>query len=572
MLKLPMRIWILIVFLILSVIAISPNPFAKGIVISSVNAGSQADLEGINPGERVFEVNRITIESVADFNLEVNKLKINPFILEIKTDKETYRYNATKDFGFKVDENLTVTYSDEINKGEKILEINNEKLETLDELNKAEEKLFPKNKFVLKTDKKEYAFLVAGDPGIKVEKAKKTNLVTGLDLQGGTRVLIQPVSDSEITDKQVSDLINVMENRLNVFGLSDLKIRQANDLEGKKFVLIEIAGVGREEVEELIGKQGRFEAKIGEDLVFNGGEKDVVFVCRDDGSCSGIKGCFPETQGYSCQFQFQITLSNEAASRQANVTKNLEINFTETGDYLEKNLDLYLDDKLVDSLRIGSDLKGREATSIVISGPGFGDTEEAAVDDALKNMNQLQTILITGSLPLDIEIVKLDSISPVLGQGFIKNFILIVTLAIITVTSILILRYKKLKIVIPVLITILSEILITLGVAAFIKWNLDIVSLAGIIAAVGTGVDDQIIMIDEILRGKTEYTSWKEKIKRAFFIIMAAYATTVAAMIPLIWAGAGLVRGFAVLTIIGVTIGVFITRPAFAAVSEKLFG
>ena len=572
MLKLPMRIWILIIFLILSVIAISPNPFAKGIVISSVNAGSQADLEGINPGERVFEVNRITIESVADFNLEVNKLKINPFILEIKTDKETYRYNATKDFGFKVDENLTVTYSDEINKGEKILEINNEKLETLDELNKAEEKLFPKNKFVLKTDKKEYAFLVAGDPGIKVEKAKKTNLVTGLDLQGGTRVLIQPVSDSEITDKQVSDLINVMENRLNVFGLSDLKIRQANDLEGKKFVLIEIAGVGREEVEELIGKQGRFEAKIGEDLVFNGGEKDVVFVCRDDGSCSGIKGCFPETQGYSCQFQFQITLSNEAASRQANVTKNLEINFTETGDYLEKNLDLYLDDKLVDSLRIGSDLKGREATSIVISGPGFGDTEEAAVDDALKNMNQLQTILITGSLPLDIEIVKLDSISPVLGQGFIKNFILIVTLAIITVTSILILRYKKLKIVIPVLITILSEILITLGVAAFIKWNLDIVSLAGIIAAVGTGVDDQIIMIDEILRGKTEYTSWKEKIKRAFFIIMAAYATTVAAMIPLIWAGAGLVRGFAVLTIIGVTIGVFITRPAFAAVSEKLFG
>ena len=255
MLKLPMRIWILIVFLILSVIAISPNPFAKGIVISSVNAGSQADLEGINPGERVFEVNRITIESVADFNLEVNKLKINPFILEIKTDKETYRYNATQDFGFKVDENLTVIYSDYIKVREKILEINNEKIETLDELNKVEEKLFPKNKFVLKTDKKEYAFLVSGDPGIKVEKAKKTNLVTGLDLQGGTRVLIQPVSDSEITDKQVSDLINVMENRLNVFGLSDLKIRQANDLEGKKFVLIEIAGGGREEVEELIGKE-----------------------------------------------------------------------------------------------------------------------------------------------------------------------------------------------------------------------------------------------------------------------------------------------------------------------------
>lgn len=41
-------------------------------------------------------------------------------------------------------------------------------------------------------------------------------------------------------------------------------------------------------------------------------------------------------------------------------------------------------------------------------------------------------------------------------------------------------------------------------------------------------------------------------------------------MLPLFRAGAGLIRGFALVTIIGVTIGVLITRPAFAAIIESL--
>jgi preprotein translocase subunit SecD len=42
------------------------------------------------------------------------------------------------------------------------------------------------------------------------------------------------------------------------------------------------------------------------------------------------------------------------------------------------------------------------------------------------------------------------------------------------------------------------------------------------------------------------------------------------AMIPLMSAGAGLLKGFAITTLIGITIGVFITRPAYANVIEIL--
>jgi len=51
---------------------------------------------------------------------------------------------------------------------------------------------------------------------------------------------------------------------------------------------------------------------------------------------------------------------------------------------------------------------------------------------------------------------------------------------------------------------------------------------------------------------------------------MASYFTTMVALIPLLFAGAGLLKGFAITTMMGITFGVFITRPAYAAIAEIL--
>lgn len=267
-----------------------------------------------------------------------------------------------------------------------------------------------------------------------------------------------------------------------------------------------------------------------------------------------------------------IRLSPSAAKKHAEVTNKLDIVSSESGNQiLSEKIDFFLDGKKVDSLQISADLKGAEATSIAISGPGSAQTKIGAVDSALQNMDKLQTILITGSLPFDIEIVKLDSISPVLGKSFINNAFVTGIIAFIGVAVVIFIRYRKIKILLPMMLTSGIEIFLTLGFAAVIQWNLDIASIAGIIAAVGTGVDDQIVIVDEVLKGATDtlYT-WKERIKRAFFIVFIAYAATVAAMVPLLTAGAGLLRGFAITTIIGVSIGVFLTRPAFASVVERI--
>ncbi|MFA6089248.1 MAG: hypothetical protein WC755_05260 [Candidatus Woesearchaeota archaeon] len=104
--------------------------------------------------------------------------------------------------------------------------------------------------------------------------------------------------------------------------------------------------------------------------------------------------------------------------------------------------------------------------------------------------------------------------------------------------------------------------------------TLDIAAIAGIIITIGTGTNDQIVMIDEILKNRnkkvSESSSFLGSLKNAFFVIFSAYAVIVVAMIPLLWSGAGLLKGFAITTIIGATMGVLITRPAFAKVIEIL--
>ena len=233
---------------------------------------------------------------------------------------------------------------------------------------------------------------------------------------------------------------------------------------------------------------------------------------------------------------------------------------------------MFLDGKLVDSLNIALGLKGKAETDIAISGSGVGATQQEAINSALQNMKRLQTILVTGSLPAKLEIVKTDNISPALGEEFLKNALFIGLLAVLAVVVVLVIVYRKLFIALPIMFTCLVEILLVLGLAAVIGWNVDLAAIAAIIVSVGTGVNDQIVITDEILKGERAEAAydWKKRMKNAFFIIIGAYLTLVAAMAPLYFAGAGLLRGFALTTILAVSIGVFITRPAYSVIVETL--
>ncbi len=408
---------------------------------------------------------------------------------------------------------------------------------------------------------------------IIVEKIPKTNIKTGLDIQGGARAVIA-AEDHSLTDQELVDLIAISQERLNLYGLTDMKITSQNVM-GERFMVIEIAGSSPSDLENLIAQQGKFEAKIGNETVFVGGNKDITYVGRS-GQDAGIYDCFAAEGGQACTFRFVVYLSEQAAQRHASITANMSFNLSSGGRYLEKQIDFFVDGKLTESLNIGEDLKGKVATQIMITGSGTGVTQNEAIANTQNDMKKLQTVLITGSLPFKLKIVKIDRISPLLGETFTKAVLTAGIFAIFAVSIIILIRYRRIKISLALLLTSFSEILIILGVAALIKWNLDLPSIAGIIATIGTGVDSQIVILDES-RFKTE--SLKIRIKKALFIIFTSFATVFVSLIPLTGflsfigieaAGGGMLKGFAITSLIGITAGVFITRPAFADIIKQL--
>ncbi len=456
-----------------------------------------------------------------------------------------------------------------LRQGDIIKEINGMPIESAADYTAATNKIFIGGDVRIDVVTKDSRFVafVNETPDMIVQDIPRTKIKTGLDIQGGARALVEP--EQAITNDQLQDLIAISNNRFNVFGLSDVKIRGVTDLSGNRFMLIEVAGATPTDLQELISQQGKFEARIGSQTVFSGGSEDITSVCRNDASCAGITGCSQiQGGGYGCNFRFTIYLSEEAARRHADITNGIDIDMTSGGQYLKGNLSLLLDNQVVDELLISRDLKGQVTTQISIQGSGQGATQEDALNEARASMHQLQTVLITGSLPYKLSIVKLDTIAPLLGGNFVYTLLIAGSVAILAVGLVILLRYRNIKESLAVLFTAFAEIVIILGVASLIGWNLDLPSIAGILATIGTGVNQQIIILDEARRSKD--LALKARMKRALFVVFSAYATALVSLLPLYWASAGLFKGFAVTTIIGITAGVLISRPAFAAMIEKI--
>ena len=175
---------------------------------------------------------------------------------------------------------------------------------------------------------------------------------------------------------------------------------------------------------------------------------------------------------------------------------------------------------------------------------------------AQQQAKSIQIVLQSGALPVKVSIVGIDAVSAELGSQFKTGALVAGILALLVIALIVFIRYRSPLLVIPIIATSLAELILILGVASVIHWNIDLAAIAGIIVAIGTGVDDQIIITDEVLKKgvqtKRTLTALKFKINNAFFIIYASAATLIAAMLPLLYVGfsrgatgIGLLSGFA---------------------------
>jgi preprotein translocase subunit SecD len=209
-------------------------------------------------------------------------------------------------------------------------------------------------------------------------------------------------------------------------------------------------------------------------------------------------------------------------------------------------------------------------STLVISGRR-DDGETARAD-----LEELTILLESGSLPTPVKSISKETISPSLGESFKGLILMMGIVAFIIVALVVTLRYRNAKLAIPIFIIGASEVLINLGFITIIQWPLDLAAFAGLIAAIGTGVDSEIVITDEVMGRKDKASmSLIKRIKTALFIIMTAAFTIIGVMGPIVlfsrsFPGIDKLYGFAVVAIAGALIGAFITRPAFTKIIEKI--
>jgi len=375
---------------------------------------------------------------------------------------------------------------------------------------------------------------------------------------------VESVSDGVVRDT-LEDLRDSIELRLNERlgeGAGTQVSVQSNIFTGEDFVVVEVPGEREEDgrVIEIIRTQGEFAIRA----VSNVSTDEQVLITRGAGVQRDSVSPPLEDQNTPGSFQVNFQLTPEASESFAQTM--IDVGATDQATRADHPPVMYFNGEEVFRGALNPDLAQgiREGTW---NGGGLSVT---GLDE---DQAQLVSVsLRSGALPTPIEIASSTTISPRQGERFKTFSLLIAFLAVLGVGTAIYSRYRDLRIAVPTVLVGVAEVVALLGFSAVFNFNIDLAYVAGLIAVIGTGVDDLIIIADEVQeRGSVSSAEvYRKRLKRAFILIGMAATTTIGAMLPLAYLGLGRISGFAVVTIVGVIIGVVVTRPAYGSVLREL--
>ena len=404
-----------------------------------------------------------------------------------------------------------------------------------------------------------------------------------------------------VTEETDESAVEVLENKISESGLTGGTVQTVSSGD-RSYIQIEVPNQNRSEVRDLVADQGQVQTVA----YFTVEGNRTPSYCEGpvggngsgggEGGGSGANTCnvtvLQSQDGFQSVGTVQrdqqgqpivpVTLTEQAArpftqamqrygfadaanasSRQSQVrTCNFE---TGGGGHC---LLTVRDGEVVYAASVTQGLARQFATGSFVNDPGY----QTSARNASEAQN-LQVDLQAGALPAPLNFDQGTSqyILPSVAQRF-KGLSLVTGLvAVLAVAGVVFVRYRELRVAIPMVITALAEVFILLGFSSAVGLALDLSHIAGFIAVIGTGVDDLVIIADEILQSEVKTGRvFQSRFRRAFWVIGAAAATTIIAMSPLAVLSLGDLRGFAIVTIVGVLIGVLITRPAYGNVLRRL--
>jgi preprotein translocase subunit SecD len=389
--------------------------------------------------------------------------------------------------------------------------------------------------------------------------------VLGLDLEGGLRVTLEATGqdDTEVSADQIETARNIIERRVAGIGVSEPQVRTETAGDGSRRIVVEVPGVSdQQQVRDLVGSTGQLQfidpqgqqLTEGQDIapllesgavreLFDGGEIDPSSDAPAvDQNVIGV----------------QFTLSEQGSDTWCQFTT---ANVGQPGP-------IALDGRVITTPNINGAICG--GNTIITVGP---PTEENETE-----RTNLYNTLRFGALPISLSEAGVETVDPTLGADFLVQALVAGGIGLLLVLLFMVAYYR-----LPGVLAAIALIFYTLVVYAIFRIigvTLTLAGVAAFILSIGMAVDANILiferMKEEIRAGKTLGPAIEAGFNRAWSSILDSNVSSLLVAGWLYWQGTTVVRGFALVLIIGVLVSMFsavtVTRTMLRYVTRTTWG
>jgi preprotein translocase subunit SecD len=415
--------------------------------------------------------------------------------------------------------------------------------------------------------------------GIDLFGTQRREMRLGLDLRGGTRLVLQAdlsANPDVNLDEAMNAAVDVIERRINAFGVAE----SITERVGSNRIQVQLPGITANEALDRIGRTAQLQfMEMARD------ESGNVIIDNGDGTTSAQS--------------LNTVLGNPALVQQAKfvpvtVVDKDGVQRVLDGRYLNRN-DIRVSQNQITTLPqlvFGMTDQGAELLSIAtarLSNPPqpmafFLDGEPIRGDDGrviapfvqqqlstngvISGLNgadasALAKLLRTGAFPVPLTVVQQEEVDATLGDTAVVDSVQAGLIAILAVMAFMVAYYR-----LPGLLAAASLfVYVSLTLMVFKLWPVTITSagMAAFVLSVGMAVDANILiferMKEELRLGRSLLNAIDAGFSRAWTSIRDSNVATLITCMILYWFGdqfgASLVKGFALTLALGVLVSMF---------------
>ena len=333
----------------------------------------------------------------------------------------------------------------------------------------------------------------------------------GIDIQGGIDATFEPAEDydGDVSSSQLDAAVQIMKTRLANLGITDNEVY--SDSKSNRIIVRfpthKDEDFDPESAVEELGSMAQLSFYKGTD---NTDESKLVLTGAD---VEKADYDYRQTKDYgNKEWLVDLKLNDSGVTKFANATR--ELAGTDTP------ISIWMDDVMISSPTVSSVITDGSA---IITGQFTNESAKKLADQ-----------INGGALPFKMDTVSVNRISSTLGEGSLEAMVLAAIIAFIFIAIYMIVLYR-----LPGMVAVIALIGQVAGsIAAVSGWfgfmsgsTLTIPGIAGIILAVGMGVDANIItgerIKEELRSGKSLDSAVRIAYKRAFSAILDGNVTNV---------------------------------------------